>query len=455
MAEPLLRVGLLSHRVTAEVTLRGPFGITADGQALDRVAAPGRWRAVATRRGVRLLDPEHRCVAEGGVVALAPSTPDAVFVAHDMTVGIRFHWQRQEDLAFQGLLRLESRGDVFDVVNEVALETYLTGVVASEMNPLAPRALLEAHAVISRSWIVAQLEARRSGTSRHGPARTFEETETTVRVVRWYDREDHEDFDVCADDHCQRYQGVDRAAVAGNAVFDAVAATRGVVLVSEGHVCDARFSKCCGGMTEVFSTAWGDLDLPYLQAVPDLAPGPVPWALPLTEEAHARAFVTGRPPAFCATQDVGLLARILPPLDHETRAFYRWEEILSQEELRAFTQRRTGVDPGPVRALRPLVRGPSGRIALLAVDGEARRVEVGRELEIRRLLSRTHLFSSAFVVEPDRQGPVPDRFRLRGAGWGHGVGLCQVGAGVMAEQGYATEAILAHYYRGARLRTDW
>ncbi len=455
MDEPVLKVGLLAHRVTAEVTLRGAFRIAADGRAFDVVPSPGRWRAVATRRGVRLLDPGHHFVADGGVIEIAPAAPDAAFVVHDMTVGVRFHWQRQEDLAFQGVLRLESHGDVFHVVNAVALETYLVSVIASEMSPLAPAALLRAHAIISRSWLVAQLQARRSGTQARGPGGAREETEAAVRVVQWYDREDHADFDVCADDHCQRYQGVDRASVAGHAAFDAVAATRGVVLVSDGRVCDARFSKCCGGMTEVFSTAWGDLDVACLQSVPDLPPGAPPWALPLTEEAHAEAFVTGRPPAWCATEDAVLLDRILPPLDYATRDFYRWETTVSQDDVRGSTQRRTGVDPGPVRALVPVVRGPSGRISLLAVDGEARRVEVGRELEIRRLLSRTHLFSSAFVVRPEGGGSVPERFRLRGAGWGHGVGLCQIGAAVMADHGHDHEAILAHYYRGAGLRAEW
>jgi len=391
---------------------------------------------------IRVEDPTRATVAEGRSVRLVPGTPDATFVVRGFRVGAAFHWEHSEDLRFTGGIDLAGAGGGLDLVNEVPLERYLESVICSEMSPTAPEPFLRAHAIISRSWLLAQLSAPPSTARPAAP----DEGGPVVRRVLWYDREDHEGFDVCADDHCQRYQGVSRTV--GGAPREAVQATRGQALVYDGAVCDARFSKCCGGATEVFSTCWGDEDRPYLQAFADR---PGDGFVPLVDEAQARDHVLGNPDAWCNTSDRALLERVLPTIDHGTRDFWRWSTSLTQEDARALVHGRSGVDTGPIRAITPLRRGPSGRISLLEIAGRDRTLHIGKELEIRRVLSKTHLYSSAFVVSSEGGGSVPDRFVLRGAGWGHGVGLCQIGAAVMAEHGHDHAAILAHYYRGATL----
>ncbi len=436
MTEPQLRVGLAQRRTTARLTLQ-------DGFAADDAELPPGVVDVKVADGQIAIDhhagPQHRDRPD--IAVTLTGRKGASFVLHDMTVGVDFHWEHDEDLTFDGAVSFEPRGDTFDVVNTIGLEAYLKSVISSEMSAEAPDALLEAHAIISRSWLVAQLQ----GAARHGePAPGLREISGGHRLTRWYDREDHQFFDVCADDHCQRYQGVTRTSTAAAAA--AVERTRGRVLTYAGRVADARFSKACGGMTEVFESAWADTPVPYLQAFVDGEEAH--WALPLTDEPNAQAFVRGEPPAYCNTTDRALLDQVLPKLDHETTAFYRWETTVTREQVRAWVQEKAGLDLGPILALEPISRGPSGRLTELAILGETERLHVGKELEIRRLLSDSHLYSSAFVVDE-----VEDGFRLRGAGWGHGVGLCQIGAAVMASKGYSADAILAHYFRGAVLET--
>ena len=434
--EPTLRVGLALRRSEATITLNGAFrlnGSPVPPQRLTAEAAPGR---------VVLRDATGNTLADAAAIELEPDA-EASFVLHAMTVGVDFHWQHEQDLTFAGSVALESRGAAFDVVNGVPLEAYLESVISSEMSADNPPPLLQAHAVISRSWLLAQLDsAKQPGAPPPGASSIPGGT----RIVRWYDREDHQHFDVCADDHCQRYQGLTRTSTAQ--AVDAVASTRGLVLTHDGKVADARFSKACGGMTEVFEAAWGDTPVPYLQAFPD-APGAA-WDLPLTHEANAVAFLEGSPPAYCNTTDRALLDKVLPALDHATTQFYRWEATVTAAQVRDWVKAKLEIDVGPVTALEPLERGPSGRLVRLAIVGEQQRLEVGKELEIRRVLSDSHLYSSAFVVRAE-DGPDGRVFHLRGAGWGHGVGLCQIGAAVMADQGHGHEAILAHYFRGATL----
>lgn len=436
IVEPRLRVGLIENRDHATVSLRTPFRLN------DRVVSPG---VVRYQNGV-LTDEAGAEVGRGpAAVHLDPVEPDGSFVVHGFTVGVAFHWQQEQDLAFRGGVTFRGHDGRVDLINEVGLETYLESVISSEMSPRCPPALLRAHAVISRSWLLAMLEG---GTTRlRSPSWTPPNETGLVERIVWYDREDHSAFDVCADDHCQRYQGVSRTTT--QEAVDAVHATRGLVLTANGTVCDARFSKACGGRTELFSSAWGDLDLDYLASFPDWD-GPQDVALPLTEETNAQAFIESSPAAFCNTTDRALLERILPAIDHETRTFYRWEQVVTAEEVRRYVQTKAGLDVGEVQALVPLARGPSGRLVRLAIEGTRRTLHVGKELEIRRLLSPTHLYSSAFTVHPEGDG-TERRFVLRGAGWGHGAGLCQIGAAVMAERGYSHEQILAHYYRGSEL----
>ncbi len=459
MPEPRLRVGLIQGRETLRFRLDGLFHLLVDDAPEPTARVGGRWRAECGPDGIALWRHGARePLLTGRRLLLRPLVEgESSFLLHEMTVGVDFHWQHDEDLSFLGCLSLEAReassaGARMDAVNEVGLEAYLLSVISSEMSARCPTALLEAHAVISRSWLLAQLEAR--GSAAGNPAEGAlapEQRDGASWVTRWYDREDHAWFDVCADDHCQRYQGVTRAF--SPQATAAVQATRGQVLVDDGVVCDARFSKCCGGFTELFSSAWGPDDPAYLQAFADLPQGGEPaYALPLCDEANAVAFIQGAPPAFCNTQDRGVLEKLLPELDHDTRDFYRWEQVIEQGDLQALLRDKLGLELGAIQAMTPVERGPSGRLIRLAIDGEQGRVVLGKELEIRRALSPTHLYSSAFVVQPEgEEDSAPARFRLRGAGWGHGVGLCQIGAAVMAEQGYHGRAILAHYYRGAEL----
>ena len=351
------------------------------------------------------------------------------------------------------MLRLEADGDRVWVINELPVERYLASVISSEMRATSSPSLLRAHAIISRSWLLTQMAHRIHAD--HPSAATCGGWETEEELVRWYDRDDHQRFDVCADDHCQRYQGITR--MVSDHVEEAIRSTYGQVLWDGQGICDARFSKCCGGATEVFSACWQDEDRPYLAAFLDrpAQAGQAADALPdLTDEETARKWILSDPPAFCNTQDKQVLRQVLNGYDQETADFYRWHIDYTQEELASLIARKTGLRFGKILDLVPLERGKSGRIVRLKIVGTERERVIGKELEIRRTLSESHLKSSAFVVTT-QQGTdgIPQSFHLSGAGWGHGVGLCQIGAAMMGEKGYDHEAILRHYYPGATLKT--
>ncbi|PYR83762.1 MAG: amidase [Acidobacteria bacterium] len=376
-------------------------------------------------------------------VTLTPSDPASCsFALEDVTIGIGFHWERKERQVFRGALRIIKRDAGLTVVNDVPLEEYVTSVISSEMSASCPIELLKAHAVISRSWLLFPKEQPSPGApAEREPVRAKpqeraagpEQGSHAHEILRWYGREAHPDFDVCADDHCQRYQGITKAF--SSAAADAVTATTGEFLRYNGMICDARFSKCCGGITERYSTAWEDQEIRYLESVYD---GPAQTRAHIPE-----TWIRSDPPAHCNTRDSDLLSRILPGFDRETRDFYRWRVEYSPDELADLVKSRVGVDLGPIRDIEALARGPSGRIYRLKLSGERDYLFIGKELEIRRALSRTHLYSSAFVVDKESGHLV-----LRGAGWGHGVGLCQIGAAVMANEGRTYKEILQHYYRG-------
>ena len=361
-------------------------------------------------------------------VALTPTDPaSSAFALDDVTIGIGFHWERKERQVFRGALRLISRDAGLTVINDVPLEDYVTSVISSEMSASCPLELLKAHAVISRSWLWFP---KASPTP---SAKPQSQRLDSQEILRWYGREAHPDFDVCADDHCQRYQGITKTF--SPAAAEAVRATAGEFLRYNGAICDARFSKCCGGITERYATAWEDNDVPYLESIYD---GPL-----LSSSNTPEIWIRSAPSAYCNTVDSELLSRVLPGFDQETRDFYRWQVAYTPEELADLISKRLGVDLGPIRDLQPLARGPSGRIYRLKIIGERDSIIIGKELEIRRALSRTHLYSSAFVIDKE-----PDRLVIRGAGWGHGVGLCQIGAAVMANDGKTYTEILQRYYRG-------
>jgi hypothetical protein len=378
-------------------------------------------------------------------LSFQPCHAEANFSLHNVTIGVNFHWEQQQTQTFKGTLRLVIDGDKIVAINQLSVEDYLESVISSEMSATSSPELLKAHAVISRSWLLAQIQNRDKKTAASATSSAFVMNEN--EIVKWYDREDHTLFDVCADDHCQRYQGITKAT--SKHVAEAVQATRGLVLLSNEGICDARFSKCCGGMVEEYRYCWEDEDKPYLKVVRDHANAAVD--VDLTNESNSDAWIRSNPDAFCNTHDARILSQVLNDFDQTTTDFYRWRVEYTQEEVGQLLKKKLGIDFGLITAFEPLERGKSGRISRLKIVGTKRTLVLGKELEIRRALSESHLYSSAFVVdvtERDAQGQ-PLRFVFIGAGWGHGVGLCQIGAAVMGEKGYPFHEILAHYYPGA------
>lgn len=410
-------------------------------------------------KGEKVLGEQVVEFSEGGVLwngnqysqlTFHPQSADASFSLSDVTIGVNFHWERKETQTFLGTLRFGVESDKIVAINELPVEKYLESVISSEMSATSSLELLKAHAVISRSWLLAQMKKRREVAESGNNFFSFTKKEDTL--IRWYDREDHTLFDVCADDHCQRYQGITKET--SPHVAEAIRQTKGQILMDGDEICDARFSKCCGGITEEFQYCWEDTPKTYLTAVRDIALG-VEHTLPnLTNEEEAEKWIRFNPPAFCNTQDKKILSEVLNDYDQETVNFYRWKETLSQEKLQQLIADKLKMDLGAILDMKAVERGKSGRISKLQIIGTEKIFTIGKELEIRRTLSDSHLLSSAFVVDKydkDEQG-VPQRFELIGAGWGHGVGLCQIGAAVMGEQGYHYDAILLHYYQGAEIK---
>ena len=376
-----------------------------------------------------------------------PTDAQSSFTLEDVTIGVNFHWERKEAQTFLGKLRFIVQDNNICAINELPVETYLTSVISSEMRATSSLELLKAHAVISRSWLLAQMEQRKAENNNVEKQPSF--FKTNEEIVRWYDREDHKRFDVCADDHCQRYQGITKAA--NKHVVEAIQQTAGEILTRHGEICDARYSKCCGGAVEEFQYCWENIKKPYLQALPDALPDTTP--LPdLTDEAVARQWILSSPDAFCNTTDQKVLSQVLNDFDQETTDFYRWNQTYSQAEVKQLLEEKLEVQFGDIIDLVPLSRGKSGRIYRLKIVGKERTLIIGKELEIRRALSKSHLYSSAFIVEKaDIKDGVPQKFIIKGAGWGHGVGLCQIGAAMMGKQGYRYKEILLHYYKGAEI----
>lgn len=445
--EPVVEVGLLTTRGDVTIELAGTF-MDANGTRLSG--------------GVHIASAKQDAVSFDGLmcsrsIVLSPVDFDSArLTVRGVKIGIGFHWEREESQEFQGELKLLACDDSLTVINVVPIESYLVSVISSEMSASCPPELLRAHAVASRSWLLAQL----ASPKRTAPTTVIQRISAAEtgpeELIKWYGRESHDHFDICADDHCQRYQGISKAF--SQSAFDATRDTRGKVLTYGDEVCDTRYSKSCGGMTEIFSSVWDDEDIPYLKPVYDGPGGEAPGhRLPLSIEANAEDWITSSPLAYCAMVTPELLARILPGFDQETGDYYRWSVDYSQEELNAILRLRLGRDFGRIRALVPLERGESSRIIRLKIVGERRTLIIGKELEIRRALSRSHLYSSAFVVRAteDQSSEYPARFTIIGAGWGHGVGLCQIGAAVMADRGHTHEEILAHYFQNTVIRTQY
>ncbi len=432
--EPVITVGIADMQAGVAGRLNGNFLIEGTG------LLSGPFRASADSEGILLFDEGDRVVARAPSVRLA-AREGSTFRISDVTIGIRFHWERKEDQVFEGNLILTARGtDNIAIINEIPLENYLVSVISSEMSGTAPPEFLKVHSIISRSWLLAALERKNTA---HKPA----ERPGTEELIRWYNREDHDIFDVCADDHCQRYQGITK--IISDAAANAVNETRGYVIAYGGSVCDARYFKACGGITENYETAWEETPIPYLVSISDSRDA-LP---PVVSEEKAAEWVKSLPDVYCNTQDEELLAEILPGFDRETTHFFRWKVEYTRSQLEEIIRQKSGIDFGTLQDLAPLERGPSGRIKRLKVTGSKQSIVIGKELEIRRWLSPTHLYSSAFVVSKDfAPDGRPDRFVFNGAGWGHGVGLCQIGAAVMAKKGFTAKEILAHYFTGAGIK---
>lgn len=371
-------------------------------------------------------------------IRLQPINNNAKFKIKAVTIGIGFHWQQNEDQLFEGGLKLVIEDRTIWAINEIPLESYLTSVISSEMSAMNDLTLLKVHAIVSRSWILAQI----NNTKAEMPLET-----KTGKHIKWYDREDHDLFDVCADDHCQRYQGVTKINSAN--VKKAIEATRGKVLTYKNEICDARFSKCCGGISEDFKNVWQPINVPYLTAIVDAENRNSLTTLSSEE------FILSSPEAFCNTSDAEILSQILIDFDQKTTDFYRWTVEYSQAEIAALIAKKSGIDFGNIIDLIPIERGPSHRIIRLKIIGSKQTLVVGKELEIRKWLSESHLYSSAFIVEKsfENDTEIPASFKLKGAGWGHGVGMCQIGAAAMSKKGFFVEEILEHYFNGSIFET--
>ncbi len=431
--EPTIAVGLVENAESVTFQLVHEFIDTSGKRFL-----PGDYRITCNEGKLICAGRIHGDFAE---LTLAGATIESRFKLQ-VTIGIGFHWQQKQMQTFCGALRfLPRHNNRVTAMNDVPLESYILSVSCSEMSANSPEEFLKAHSIISRSWLLAQLESKCVP-----PERCAVQSGKDSEIIRWYDRQAHKDFDVCADDHCQRYQGMDM--ITSGLVSRAVEGTRGIVLIHNGKPCDARFHKCCGGVTEDFRLAWNETAHPYLIPVFDGPANGLPTP-PLSDEKAAREFIMGSPDVYCNCADDKILSNILNTYDRTTHDFFRWRVRLTHKEIAALLKNKLALDLGRIVALDPVERGLSARLKRLRLVGEKATVIIGKELEIRRALSPTHLYSSAFVVDVEGPARRPDAFVLNGAGWGHGVGLCQIGAAVMARRGIGYREILRHYYPGS------
>jgi stage II sporulation protein D len=436
---PEIKVGILSGSEIS-FTLDGLFHNSS-----LKINIEGRWSARLSGTRIILQSNSRILETENGF-QLDPVEEENTFTLHNVTIGVNFHWQRKENQTFKGSIKLISEETGITAVNCISIEDYLLSVISSEMSATSSIELLKAHAVTSRSWLLAQISKGKN------PGKAGREYLTSFRtegeIVRWYDREEHQNYDVCADDHCQRYQGITRASTL--AVEEAVKSTFGEILTFEGEICDARYSKCCGGITEQFENVWEQSKHHYLRKVIDNPLAPGGFDTDLSSNEPAKKWINGYPEAFCNTTDKAVLTQVLNDYDQETNDFFRWKVVYTCDEVSEIVKSRTGIDFGTITDIIPLERGTSGRIIRLRITGTKNTMVIGKELEIRKALSKTHLFSSCFFVKKLPKGG-DIRFVIRGAGWGHGVGLCQIGAAVMGSRGYSYREIVKHYFTDAKL----
>lgn len=439
MNEPLIRVGILS---APEIEF-----ILFGGYVYDKISKPVKGKMTATiKEGSIKINFKDTDFFHSGEVSFRPVDFETGSIQlKNVVIGKNFHWERKEHQRFPGNLKLIIEDKSIIAINELPLEEYLTSVISSEMSPHSSLEFLKTHAIVSRSWILSQME-----TNKKRDVNTQGMITNENEIIKWYDREDHKSYDVCADDHCQRYQGITK--VISKTAQEAISATRGLVLKYKDEICDTRYSKCCGGLTENFENVWQHVKHNYLSVVPDYKFEPDNYNTDFTFEQNAEKWIKNKPAAFCNTTDEKILTQVLVDFDQETKNFYRWKIEYTQNDLKELIKKRTGIDFGEIKNLEPLERGNSSRIIKLKIVGTKKTVTIGKELEIRRSLSESHLYSSAFVVERKNiVNEIPEKFILYGAGWGHGVGLCQIGAAVMSETGYQFDEILIHYFKGSKI----
>lgn len=439
--EPFIDVGILTDK-KIKFELYGDFSVAGSKDSFS-----GIYTAELKNDRILCKSSKHE-IEVINQLEFIPSDPiSESFLLRDVIIGNKFHWERKEKQRFIYSLQLLKSGDQIIAINHLPLERYLTSVISSEMSAKSSIELLKAQTVIARSWVLAQID--RSKKIKDNKEVHETSVEFKDELVRWYDREDHTLFDVCADDHCQRFQGVTK--IISDASFYAVEQTRGIVLVSGENVCDARYSKCCGGITESFENVWEPVRHPYLLSVVDYKYNPENFNLDFSDEKNSEKWIKGNPSSFCNTSNRKILSHILVDYDRETKDFFRWKVEYTQDELSALIKQKSGIDFGNIIDLIPVERGDSARLVKLKIVGTKKILTVGKELEIRRLLSKSHLYSSAFVVKKIGKD-IPEKFVIYGAGWGHGVGLCQIGAAVMAEMGYNFDEILLHYFKNSELK---
>lgn len=439
-AIPTIDVGIMFEE-KIRFTLSGEFVDSRD----DLVT--GEWKVSYENKGIYLSNDLHSFQIVEGFTLIPKRAKESSFTLHNATIGIGFHWERKEDQQFRGGLKFIIENNKLTAINRLSIEDYLTSVISSEMSATSSPELLKAHAVISRSWLLAQIEKTNKLNSASDEYQSYSETED--ERIRWYDREDHDNFDVCADDHCQRYQGITRAST--NSVAQAIEETFGEILTFENKICDARYSKCCGGMGETFENVWEPVQHLYLQKVVDGITNPEGFELDLENEKIAEQWILGEPDVFCNTHDKKVLTQVLNDYDQETNDFFRWEVRYTQQEVSELIRKRIGIDLGLVENFIPIERGASGRLIKLKIVGTKKTMTIGKELEIRKALSESHLYSSAIIFDKMVDDTGETVFILKGAGWGHGVGLCQIGAAVMGNKGYSYHEILNHYFKGVKL----
>ncbi|MDQ7816280.1 MAG: SpoIID/LytB domain-containing protein [Melioribacteraceae bacterium] len=438
MNEPDIKIGILSGK-EIRFDLYGDFLISASSKKLS-----GQFIASLEDEKIKIFQNEKEVLSSNEIVFAPDDIETESFLLRDVVIGKNFHWERKENQRFRGTLKFIKEKNLISAVNIIPIEEYLVSVISSEMSANSSLELLKAHAIVSRSWLLAQLEKQQKNKNE----KNVSEVKTETEIMRWYDREDHVNYDLCADDHCQRYQGVSK--IINDNALNAIETTRGLVLQYDNQICDTRYSKCCGGMTESFESVWENIRHHYLSPVIDYKFELDGVDYDLTNNKLAEQWIKSNPNAYCNTTDQRILSQILVDFDRPTDNFFRWKLEYNQEELSKIIKEKSGIDFGQIIDIIPILRGYSGRIIKLKIVGQKKELIIGKELEIRKTLSLSHLYSSAFYVEKKNiVNGIPKNFTLHGAGWGHGVGLCQIGAAVMGEKGYGFDEILVHYFKGA------